>query len=157
VAVAVLNGLTCVESVELVRRVPDRVVLRLTVLPDDPTLIAEGYPVEEVQVVVHRSGKVRAIPKSGLGRAWLHRNSWLGVGLDLCLWDPNDPEALRWSWEDGLEEYLRIVARHLVYEEYHRRHGEWPVEDAPHGISPTGSWPIRTGGMKRAARRWRRG
>lgn len=158
-AVVVLEDLPCVESATLLRASCDEVVLRLLLLPYDPTgtFIRQGYPIEELQLVIHGGGSVRAIPKSGRGRSWLHRNSIAGVWLDLCLWDPSDPEPVRWSWDDGLEEYVRIVSRHLIYEEYRRRHGEWPVEDSPHGTSPTGRWPIRTREMKKAARRWGRG
>jgi len=155
--VPALEAMPCVDSVTILRASPAKVVLDLVLVPDHPTFVGEGYPVEEVRVVIRADGEIRAIPKGTAGRSWLHRNRFMGIWLDLCLWDPNDPEELRWSWEDGLEEYVRIVARHLVYEEFHRRHGEWPVEDAPHGVSPTGSWPLRTRRMMRAVRRWRRG
>lgn len=157
-AIAVLEGMSCVETATIGRESHSDVVFHLVLLPDDPTgaFIREGYPVEKVQVVVKRSGNIRAVPKSGRGRSWLHRNSISGVWLDLCLWDPSDPDPIRWDWGDGLEEYVRIVSRHLIYEEYHRRHNEWPVEDSPHGTSPTGSWQIRSPEMRKAARRWKR-
>ncbi len=157
-AARVLAPIPCVESVVRRRASPCEVVFRLRLLPHDSTgvFIREGYPIEEVHVVISSNGIIRAVPKSGRQREWLHRNSMFGIGLDLCLWDPNDPTSLRWDWDDGLEEYVRIVSRHLIHEEYWRRHGEWPVEDSPHGSWP-GGWPMRTTQMKQASRRWRRG
>ena len=154
-----VEALECVESAAVVGRKDDRVTFRVVLLPHDPTglFISQGYPVEAAQIVVHSEGRIRAVPKSGRGRRWKHRNSIMSVPLDLCLWDPRDPPEIRWSWEDGFEEYLRTVARHLIYEEYWRRTGEWPVEDSPHGDPPDGSWPIRTAEMRRVLRRRHRG
>lgn len=157
--IAALSTLPCVESM-ICRRLSSRgVVYRLVLLPYDASgsFIGAGYPIETVNVVIGRDGIIRAIPKSGTGRRWRHRNSIFDIHLDLCLWDPTDPSAIRWVWEDGLEEYVRIVSRHLIYEEFYRRHGRWPVEESPHGSSPTGRWPIRTAEMRRAVTRWRRG
>lgn len=67
---------------------------------------------------------------------------------DLCLWYPNDPRSLRWEWDDGLVAYITIVHRHLQAEEFWRRTGTWPAEDAPHGDGPH---PIRTEAMRLAA------
>ena len=149
-AASALEELACVgsASVRCVRE--DRVTLRIAVLPYDASgcFIVEGYPVEKVNVVIRSSGHIHAVPKSGKGRIWKHRNG----RFDLCLWDPHDPAAIRWSWDDGLREYARIVARHLIYEEYWRRAGEWPVEDSPHGYPTGDAWPIRTPQMRRAAR-----
>lgn len=149
-----LQSMDCVDSASVVAHSEDRVTIRLVLLPHDPTgiFIAQGYPVETVQVVVRSDGRIRAVPKSGRGRRWKHRNSLDGILLDLCLWDPHDPEEIRWSWDDGLEAYIRIVARHLIYEELWRRTDLWPVEDSPHGTPPDGAWPIRTSEMRRASR-----
>lgn len=68
---------------------------------------------------------------------------------DLCLWYPNDPRSLRWEWDDGLIAYITIVHRHLQAEEFWRRTGTWPAEDAPHGYGPH---PIRTEAVRVAAR-----
>lgn len=68
----------------------------------------------------------------------------------LCLWYPGDPRGLTWAWADGFEMYLTIVHRHLQAEEFWRRTGRWPAEDAPHG---EGDHPIRTVEMQAAARR----
>ena len=46
---------------------------------------------------------------------------------------PLDHRALRWEWNDGLEQYVLRLQRHLFFEEFNRREGHWPVEDAPHG------------------------
>jgi hypothetical protein len=68
---------------------------------------------------------------------------------DLCLWFPSDPKGLRWEWSDGLVSYITIVHRHLQAEEFWRRSGHWPAEDAPHG---SGNHPVRTLTMHRASR-----
>ncbi len=109
-----------------------------------------GYPAEHVRVTVLASGRAFAVPINGDNRAWLHRYSrhsisellflpsgvripWEHLLGSLCLECPDDPDHLRWQWRDGIDAYLRIVQRHLWYEEYWRREGSWPVEDAPHG------------------------
>lgn len=66
----------------------------------------------------------------------------------LCLWYPGDPPSLQWNWADGLVAYVTIVHRHLQAEEFWRRNGRWPAEDAPHG---EGDHPIRTLEMQAAA------
>ena len=65
---------------------------------------------------------------------------------ELCLWYPGDPRALRWEWADGLSSYLTVVHRHLQAEEFYRRNGTWPSEDAPHGPGPH---PIRSPELRR--------
>ena len=154
-AACTLESLDCVDSASVRCAREDRVTLRIAVLPHDSSgyFISAGYPVERVNIVVRASGQIHAVPKSGKGRNWKHRNGW----ADLCLWDPHDPAAIRWTWDDGLEEYVRIVARHLIYEEYWRREGQWPIEDSPHGDPISDAWPIRTAEMRRAARRTRCG
>lgn len=146
--------LDCVDDASVLRTSKDRVTLQVVLLPYDPTgvFVADGYPIESVNVVIRSNGKVHAIPKSGKGRRWKHRYG----RTDLCLWYPGDPAELRWTWDDGLEEYIRIVSRHLIYEEYWRRTGEWPVEDAPHGDPPGARWPVQTPKMRLAAQRSRR-
>ena len=121
--------------------------------PAVPELL--DYPAERVRVTVRANGKVLAIPVSGDGRRWLHRYPrasiaellalpksatvpWELIVGALCLEYPNDPDHLRWHWSDGIDAFLRVVQRHLWYEEYWRRHGSWPVEDAPHGERPDG-------------------
>jgi len=57
----------------------------------------------------------------------------------LCLYFPWDPPERRWRYENGLEQLFDIVADHL-HKELWWRHtggrngGEWPGEDAPHGV-----------------------
>jgi hypothetical protein len=112
-----------------------------------------GYPDEQVRITVAGDGRIQTVPVSGDKRAWYHRYPRLEV-VDLlqlrstdrvpwevlvgalCLWYPDDPAHLRWHWSDGVDAYLRVVQRHLWSEEYWRRHGTWPVEDAPHGHRP---------------------
>lgn len=128
--------------------------------PIDPHL--HHYPVEHARVSVFNDGQVVAVPVGDPGRAWHHRfprsisaitdASWnLALG-GLCLWYPRDPPHLRWQWAQGLDAYLRIVQRHLWLEEFWRRTGAWPVEDAPHGEpDDLKSHPIKTPSLRRPA------
>lgn len=124
-----------------------------------PELTAAGYDVERGRVSIRPRGDIYAFPL-GPDRSWHHRNpSPLGprfgkLAGDLCLWCPNDPRSLRWDWDDGLEQYVTRVHRHLLFEEYYRREGQWPVEDAPHGGPLAGAHPIRTAFMRKEERRW---
>ena len=130
---------------------------------ESPTLPElPDYPAEQVRVTVRANGKVLAVPTSGDDREWLHRYPrasiaellalprsatvpWELIVGALCLEYPNDPDRLRWQWSHGIDAYLRVVQRHLWYEEYWRRHGSWPVEDTPHGHRPDGQpHPILT-------------
>jgi len=114
----------------------------------------EGYPTERVGLMVAADGNVYATPHQADGRAWRHRYSWQASMFgQLCLWDPSDPAALRWDWQDGLVSFVTIVHRHLQAEEFARRHGVWPAEDSPHGA---GLRPLRTEQMRSAAVGWRR-
>jgi hypothetical protein len=107
----------------------------------------EGYPIERFSIVVWRSGRILAIPHNAAGRTWIHRFSTL-LG-ELCIFYPRDPRQLRWEWSDGLVDYVMLVYRHLLCEEFARRNDDqWPVEDAPHGPGPH---PILTEVMQRAA------
>ena len=146
-----LGTLECVDSISVERVIEDRVVFQVILLPYDEAgvFISQNYPVEKVNIVIRSNGLIYAVSKSGKGRTWKHKYNY----RHLCLWYPNDPDELRWSWADGLEEYVRIVARHLIYEEYCRRTGEWPIEDAPHGHPLGPSWPIRTPEMRSAVKK----
>jgi hypothetical protein len=102
-------------------------------------MAAEGYPTEQLSVLVWADGRIAATPRGARGRRWLHRYPPpLGK---LCLWYPDDPPALRWQWSDGLAAFITIAHRHLQAEEYWRRTGNWPAEDVPHGEGPH---PIRS-------------
>ena len=124
-----------------------------------PELAAAGYGDERGRVSVRPNGDIYAFPL-GTPRSWRHRNpSPLGPGFghlagELCLWYPEDPRSLRWEWDDGFEQYVTRVYRHLFYEEYYRREGHWPVEEAPHGAPDSGAHPIRSAFMRREERRW---
>lgn len=122
----------------------DLVIFWLTLEPWAPMEV-RGYPTEHVSISVWRSGRIVAVPVNRRARSWLHiYPAWLGsleaLG-QLCLWYPDDPRSLRWEWEDGLVKYITIVHRHLQAEEYYRRNGTWPAEDAPHGTGPSGQGP----------------
>jgi hypothetical protein len=131
----------------------DLVVFAVTFTP--PTALADdGYAPERARISVWSRGRIIAVP-TGLRRTWRHRQPYAADVFEaLCLWYPDDPRGLRWEWSDGLEQYFAIVRRHLVSEEWARRHcGRWPVEDAPHGSGPH---PILTQQMASAAGRYGR-
>ena len=57
----------------------------------------------------------------------------------LCLWEPSDPPERRWQHQLGLHSLVELPRRHLFCELHWwrtggARRGEWPVEDAPHGL-----------------------
>lgn len=117
-------------EVELRRADSDLVVYWVTLDPWLP-MAQLGYPRERVSICIWRDGQLDAVPHDAAHRQWLHRMPSL-FG-ELCLQFPGDPRWLRWEWPDGLERYMTIVHRHLQAEEYWRRNGRWPAEDAPHG------------------------
>lgn len=143
-----VHGLTHVD----VRVATDRLAVLWLTLEPWPPLAAEGFPTEQVAITITSNGAIVAVPIHGRERRWYHRNPYELGSLEnlgaLCLWYPGDPRALRWEWADGLVAYIRIVHRHLQAEEYWRRNGCWPVEDAPHG---GGHHPIRSLEMRAAA------
>ena len=120
------------------------------------------YADERARVSVSPQGDVFAFPLGSRSRAWKHRNpSPIGpgfgsIGAELCLFYPGDPRSLRWEWDDGFVAYISRVHRHLFTEEYWRRTGSWPVEDAPHGEPKGDGHPIVTPFMRREERRWSR-
>lgn len=124
-----------------------------------PELAATGYNRERSRVSIRPDGAIYAFPL-GPHRTWYHRYpSPLGeqfghLAGELCLWYPKDPRWLRWEWDDGLEQYVTRVYRHLFYEEYFRREGQWPVEDAPHDDPVTGTHPVRSAFMRKEEGRW---
>jgi hypothetical protein len=127
-------------------------ILELTLAPL-PALAVDGYPIEQIRVVVLPDGhSVHAYPRSNLERAFLHRN----VSGDLCLQYREDDSALRWLPSDGLEPLVTLIRRHLLFEERWRRTGTWPCEDTPHGNPGFGTYSIRTAQMKQELRRWQR-
>lgn len=129
---------------------PHLVVLQLELAPW-AALADEGYPIERVAVFIWVDGRIATVPHAARARPWLHRQPPpLG---ELCLWALHDRPGLQWHWSDGLVAYISIVHRHLQAEEYWRRTGSWPAEDAPHGSLPQ---PVRTPAMRAAADRWRR-
>lgn len=147
------NAVYGLQAAEVRLRNPKMVVLGLTLAPWAP-MAERGYPIEQVAITVfagrargrgERDDNVLAVPFDAAGRSWQHRYpTFLG---ELCLWDPTDPRPLRWEWDDGLVAYIAIVHRHLQAEEFFRRTGEWPAEDAPHGPGPH---PIRSLGLRYA-------
>jgi hypothetical protein len=141
-------GLFGLTDIEVRLADADLVLLWLTLEPWTP-MAAEGYQTERLSVLIWSDGRIAAIPRGARGRRWLHRYpDPLG---QLCLWDPQDPPALRWHWSDGLAAFITIAHRHLQAEEYWRRTDTWPAEDVPHGEGPH---PIRTPAL-RAATFWR--
>lgn len=131
----------------------------LVMRPPEP-FRSEGYPIECAWLFVRATGEVVAVPpEARRRRTWLHRDETrgrAGIHVDgpLCLDYPDDPPDLRWSWDGrGLEELVLVVHRHLLYEEYYRRTGEWPVEDAPHGQPRRGRHPVRSQEARHIIRR----
>ena len=60
----------------------------------------------------------------------------------LCLWQPRDPPARRWTSNLGLLTLIEVIRRHLFLELHWRktggrRRGVWLLEDAPHGLAAT--------------------
>ena len=131
----IVNQLYVVTSAEVVKNRYRCVILRVIFRPIIE-LLNEDFPEETVGIEVHRDGQIWATPHNALTRRWKHHN----VLSDLCLWYPQDPRRLRWEWEDGFIAYLGIVSRHLQAEEWYRRYGYWPFEDAPHGHNSEGSY-----------------
>lgn len=120
----------------------------------------ESFAPERARIAVSPMADVFAFPLGVRQRRWNHRNlSPFGyqfgyLAAELCLYYPGDPRALRWEWDDGFVAYVSRVHRHLFYEEYWRRTGAWPVEDAPHGEPKGDVHPIATAFMRREERRW---
>jgi hypothetical protein len=122
-----------------------------------------GYDLERARVLVHRrAGADPCAWPRGARRKWKHRNPRRGdpdehrTSGTLCLWYPEDPDPLRWTWSDGLSAFVIRVQRHLLCEEFWRREDRWPVEDAPHGQPAHGVHPIRSAQMKKVVTEWER-
>lgn len=134
------------------------VVIDMTFAPL-PEIAVAGYEPERGRVSIWPGGDIYAFPL-GPERSWKHRyTSPLGgsfghLAAELCLFYVGDPRGLRWEWDDGLDQYVTRVHRHLFYEEYNRREGHWPVEDAPHGGAQVGAHPIRSAFMRNEVHRW---
>lgn len=101
-------------------------------------LVANGFTSERVRIA-QLSDTRHPVPYSfpvGPARRWHHR---YGVSPEhgnfgqLCMWYPEDPAELQWSWALGFARFVALTQKHLWYEEYFRRTGEWLAEDAPHG------------------------
>lgn len=127
-------------AIELVAAKIDFVSFELVLKPY-VELISDGYTTETVRISVLRNGNIFAIP-IGPERKWKHR--FPEPLRQLCLWYPDDPPALKWEWPRGLVDYVAVVHRHLLGEEYWRRTGTWPGEDAPHDWPTDGPHPIRS-------------
>jgi len=134
-------------------------IVEMTLAPL-PALGADGYPVEDIRIVVLTEDHVLAdqrayaYAKSRPGRAFLHRNP--PPSRSLCLFYERDDPGLKWLPTDSLEEFVNIVRRHLIYEEYNRRNHRWPIEDAPHGWADPGGHPVLTPQMRSFQHRWAR-
>ena len=50
----------------------------------------------------------------------------------LCMWHPNDPAELRWTWKDGGDALIAHICAHLIREYWWKETGEWPGPEAPH-------------------------
>jgi hypothetical protein len=128
-------------------------ILELTLRPV-AALERVGYPKERVRIVLVPDGEVLVFPLGDRGRRFKHRNP--GPISNLCFQYIRDEPALRWLPEDGLEDLITIVHRHLMFEEAWRRSDRWPCEDAPHGDDAGSPHPIKTRAMREHAHRWAR-
>lgn len=153
-------------TIDVVVHDPVLTVLEVTFHPPEAL---PDYPVERVRVSITAAGDVAAVPLGDPARTWHHiyprprvaevvaapsDKTWPLIWLlgGLCLEYPDDPPHLRWKWADGLAAYLRMVQRHLWSEEFYRREGRWPAEDAPHGAPLFGSThPILTPDLRKPA------
>lgn len=140
-------------------------VLDLTLAPP-PELAIAGYADEGARISINPASEIFSFPL-GPQRAWKHRYSFSperGFVQQLCLWFPEDPRPLKWMPDDGFEDYVARVHRHLFDEEYWRRNGSWPTEDAPHGNpghqnDKTGektAYPIQSAHLRQAVEIYRR-
>lgn len=137
-------------SVRVLSDTAQAVVFDVCFGPPPPTQLPD-YPRETVRIALRRADdRPFAVPIGPNNRRWLHRNEridderlhsavaarvalpWEWLLGSLCLEYDQDPAHLRWSWGDGFDAFIRIVQRHLWFEEYWRRTGVWPVEDVPH-------------------------
>lgn len=160
------NGGVVERSRVLVREKAKEMVL-FEVAFDPPWRELPGFPPEDVLVLVAGTDDPASVPLGG-GREWHHqypRESLARVLAKdacpvplvsliggLCLWYPGDPEALRWTWGKGFDDYVRILQRHLLCEEFWRRTGIWPLEDTPHGWRTDGKpHPILSEDLRRAS------
>jgi len=53
----------------------------------------------------------------------------------LCMWYPRDPPEAQWTLANGPLALLGHIAAHLLREDFWRRTGEWPGEEAPHRLA----------------------
>lgn len=128
-------------------------VLEITLDPL-PAFAAADYPVERARIAVLRDERTFTYALSGRARWFKHRNP--PPSRSLCLQYSEDDSALRWVPSDGLEPLVTLVRRHLIFEEYNRRHGRWPCEDAPHGSAIGQVHPVVTRQMRVLQREWTR-
>jgi len=119
----------------------------------DPPPAVSGlqFPAEDAHLLVPAFGDPVATP-AGPERPWRHiypraplstptgqtlgRVSLAQLVGGLCLWYPDDLPELKWDWRNGLDDFVRILQRHLWFEEFWSRTGAWPVEETPHGHRP---------------------
>lgn len=105
-------------------------MVRVEVAPN-PELRPYGYPDETLDIRVGPGDDYAVYPVDSGSRKFEHR--FPDPDGRLCLEMPDDPPERRWHRDSGLESLVVTGARHMWFEEYKRRTGEWPVEDAPHG------------------------
>jgi len=161
------NGGVVERSRVLVREKAKEMVLFEVAFDPPPRRELPGFPPEDVLVLVAGTDDPASVPL-GCGREWHHqypreslvrvlaKDAWpvplVSVIGGLCLWYPGDPEALRWTWRKGLDDYVRVLQRHLWCEEFWRRTGIWPLEDTPHGWRSDGKpHPILSEDLRRTS------
>jgi hypothetical protein len=134
-AADVVEKLIAGAAVEVVRADPGFAVLEIEFVAP---LELVGYPIELVRIsqLADRRHPVPYAMPVGSARTWLHRYPVSiedGFYGQLCLWYPPDPSWRIWTWDRGLVDFVAITQRHLWLEEFYRREGYWPLDEAPHG------------------------
>jgi len=93
-----------------------------------------------VVTYAERGSHAPGCPVSGRPHTSKHRNppfqdGVFGKSATLCLYYRRDPKERRWTPEHGLLGLFDIARVHVTNEHIWRRTGNWPSEDAPHGLT----------------------
>jgi hypothetical protein len=84
---------------------------------------------EQTATIVFRP-KLSTVPRVFTDGPWESPHRYADGSL--CMWHPRDQPEKRWTRRDGAAALLGHVVAHLLREEWWRRTGEWPGEEAAH-------------------------